>query len=146
MWDLPFPDAWAVEIRGIQTLEHVHPSKLLDTLREWRRVLVPGGLAHVSVPNGPAIMRAFADAPVAEKWPLMGSILGMYCGPELRDPGAIWHAADHQLVLDFPMLEWAFQEAGFHHVLDVSAQEDDRHSHAWRSMVPDYCLAVDARA
>src|SRR4051812_3495022 len=50
-WELPFPDAWAKEILAIHSLEHVHPSKLLSTLREWHRVLAPEGFVRVHVPN-----------------------------------------------------------------------------------------------
>jgi predicted SAM-dependent methyltransferase len=43
MWALPFPDDWASEIRAIHALEHVHPSQLEDTLREWHRASRPAG-------------------------------------------------------------------------------------------------------
>jgi SAM-dependent methyltransferase len=61
-WDLPFPDDWADEILSIHTLEHVHPRLLQRTLREWHRVLAPGGAVRVHVPNSPALMHAYLAA------------------------------------------------------------------------------------
>ncbi|HEX7298396.1 MAG TPA: methyltransferase domain-containing protein, partial [Solirubrobacteraceae bacterium] len=58
-WALPFPDAWASEILSIHALEHVHPRLLNTTLREWHRVLRPGGRVRVHVPITPALMRAY---------------------------------------------------------------------------------------
>jgi hypothetical protein len=144
MWALPVPDRAATEVRSIHALEHADGPKLIKTLEEWRRVLVPGGKVHVSVPNGPAIMRAFEKATVAEKWPLMGSILGTYTGPQRQDLSALRSRTDHQFVFDHDVLEWALQQAGFAEVVDLTEQEDDRHSLAWRPMVERYSLIMEA--
>jgi hypothetical protein len=146
MWALPLPAGAAVEVRAIHALEHVEPRLLVPTLREWRRVLVPGGLVHVSVPNGPAIMAAFQAASVPDKWPLMGSILGMYCNAASRTPDALRLRSDHQIVFDRDMLAWALGEAGFRDIVDVTDQEDDRHSLAWRPVVARYSLVIRATA
>lgn len=146
MWALPLPDSSAVEIRAIHSLEHVPPPKLLDTLREWRRALVPGGVVHVSVPNAPAIMGAFERASIPEKWPLMGSILGMYCNPASRDPLELSLRSDHQLIFDCDLLTWALREAGFAEIADLTNEVDDRHSLAWRAMVDRYSLVMSAVA
>ncbi len=146
MWDLPLPADWASEIRAIHTLEHVHPSRLEDTLREWYRVLAPDGKVLVSVPNGPAIMDAFKQSAVPEKWPLGGSLLGMYCGPDSTDPRRLRMRSDHQIVFDWTLLEWALQSAGFRDIQDLSDTWQDRHSHAWGSVVRHYSLVAQATA
>jgi SAM-dependent methyltransferase len=145
-WDLPLPDGWASEIVAVHALEHVEPSRLLDTLREWRRVLAPEGRVEVHVPNGPALMEAFVARPVPEKWPIMGSILGMYCSPEVRDPGGLEVRSDHQLIFDLPLLEWALESAGFAAVRDLTDVMEDRHSEPWRDLVPRYSLIAEARS
>lgn len=144
MWDLPLPDGWAVEVRAIHSLEHVVPPRLIDTLTEWRRVLARGGTAHISVPNGPAIMAAFERAAIPEKWPLMGSILGMYCNDESRDPRQLRLRSDHQIVFDRDVLSWALREAGYTGVEDLTEIADDRHSLAWRPLVDHYSLIMRA--
>lgn len=146
MWALPFPNDWAIEIRAIHALEHVHPSQLQDTLREWHRVLHAGGEVLISVPNGPAIMDAFKRAPIAEKWPLGGSLLGMYCGPDVRDPREMSMRSDHQIVFDWSVLEWALQTSGFSDIQDLSDDWKDRHSEAWDPIVERYSLVARATA
>jgi hypothetical protein len=144
-WDLPLPDGWATEIVAIHALEHVEPPRLIETLTEWRRVLAPGGRVQVSVPNGPALFHAFESVPVDQKWPIMGSLLGMYCGPGSRDPRALELRSDHQLIFDEPLLRWAFETAGFDDVRDLTGAVADRHAEGWRELVPDYSLIVEGR-
>jgi SAM-dependent methyltransferase len=143
-WSLPFEDDFADEILAIHSLEHVHPRRLLQTLREWRRVLAPDGHARVHVPNGPELMTAFTASDVEAKWGLMGSLLGMYCGPETHGPEDLTVRSDHQLILDFDLLRWAFSEAGFADVRDVTQSTTDRHIEAWHEVVPHYSLVVVA--
>jgi SAM-dependent methyltransferase len=144
-WSLPLEDGWATEIVAVHALEHVTPARLVDTLREWRRVLAPDGRVEVHVPNGPALMEAFVARPVAEKWPIMGSILGMYCSPEVRDPRALKRRSDHQMIFDVPLLSWALEAAGFTAVSDLTGVVEDRHSAPWRDLVADYSLIAEAR-
>jgi hypothetical protein len=146
MWKLPLPDNWAVELRATHSLEHVEPPRLVETLLEWRRVLAPGGFVQVSVPNGPAIMAAFTRAPLEDKWPLMGSLLGMYCNPESRAPESLRLRSDHQLVFDRDVLAWALTTAGFSDIEDLTEGADDRHSVAWRPLVDRYSLIMRATA
>jgi ubiquinone/menaquinone biosynthesis C-methylase UbiE len=144
-WALPLPDAWASEIVAIHILEHVPPARLVPTLAEWRRVLRPGGRVRVHVPNGPVLMTALMRSAVPEKWPLMGSLLGMYCGPEDRDPGALAHRSDHQIIFDSELLRWALDAAGFEDVEDLTGAVSDRHVVGWRDLVEDYSLVAAAR-
>jgi SAM-dependent methyltransferase len=144
-WSLPLPDAWATEIVAVHALEHVPPARLVETLQEWRRVLAADGRVEVHVPNGPALMDAFVARPVAEKWPIMGSILGMYCSPDVRDPGGLDRRSDHQLIFDVPLLSWALETAGFAAVRDLTGATEDRHTGPWRELVPDYSLIAEAR-
>jgi len=144
-WSLPLPDGWATEVVAVHALEHVPPSRLVDTLREWRRVLAPDGRVEVHVPNGPALMEAFIARPVAEKWPVMGSILGMYCSPDIRDARGLEQRSDHQLIFDLPLLSWALESAGFAAIRDLTGVVEDRHTAPWRDLVPDYSLIAEAR-
>jgi SAM-dependent methyltransferase len=144
-WDLPFRDAWAQELIAVHVLEHVEPVRLGPTLSEWHRVLEPGGSLLIHVPNGPALMRSFIDAPVEEKWRAMGSLLGQYCGPSAKRPEEIWRRADHQIIFDTDLLTWALHRASFVDVRDVSNRVRDRHSEAWEEFIPAYSLVMEAR-
>lgn len=50
-WDLPWPDDAADEIRASHCLEHIPRTMTKRTLGEWRRVLCPGGLITIEVPD-----------------------------------------------------------------------------------------------
>jgi SAM-dependent methyltransferase len=144
-WKLPVADGFASEIVAVHALEHVEPARLVQTLEEWHRVLAPGGRVEVHVPNGATLMQSFLTRPVPEKWPIMGSILGMYCSPDVRDPRGLTTRSDHQLIFDAPLLRWALESAGFAAVRDLTGVMEDRHTAAWRSLVPDYSLIAEAR-
>lgn len=48
---LPFPDDYADEAMAIHVIEHFYPWELMPTLIEWRRVLKPGGLLALELPD-----------------------------------------------------------------------------------------------
>jgi SAM-dependent methyltransferase len=143
-WRLPFPANWADEILAIHSLEHVHPRRLIPTLTEWRRVLRPGGRARVHVPNAPELMASFLDGPVENKWRVTGALLGMYCAPEVARPEDLEVPADHQLLLDREVLEWAFKTAGFEGFADLTSEVTDRHTDSWKEVVPHFSLVAQA--
>jgi SAM-dependent methyltransferase len=145
-WDLPFPDGWATEILSIHALEHIPPRRLRETLREWYRVLRPGGLVQIHVPNSPALMEAYLTAETAsEKWMLSGALLGMYCGPEVRGPEDLSVPSDHQILFDRSLLLGSLEEAGFAHVADLTEQVTDRHTAPWRDAVDRYSIVAQGR-
>lgn len=51
MWDLPFEDNSVSEIYSSHSLEHISKHLIAGTLLEWKRVLMPGGLLHLLVPD-----------------------------------------------------------------------------------------------
>jgi predicted SAM-dependent methyltransferase len=143
-WKLPFPSAWADEILAIHSLEHIHPRRLAPTLREWHRVLASGGHVRVHVPNAPELMRSFLDSPVEGKWRVMGALLGMYCTPGVQRAEDLEVPADHQLMLDFELLSWALESAGFEDVVDLTSDVRDSHTESWKDVVPHFSLVAQA--
>lgn len=51
MWDIPLEDDSVDELWCSHALEHVAPEFVVPALREFRRVLVKGGKATLTVPN-----------------------------------------------------------------------------------------------
>jgi SAM-dependent methyltransferase len=143
-WRLPFPDGWADEVLSIHLLEHVHPRRLRETLSEWRRVLRHGGRIEVHVPDSARLMRAYICAPPKDKWRLIGALLGMYANAGVATPEELTADADHQLLLDAPLLETVLREAGFTGVRNISACVSDAHTEGWRDVVGRLSLVIEA--
>jgi len=51
MWDLPYEDNSVDEIICQQALEHVTKFAVVPSLKEWNRVLKPGGKLQLQVPD-----------------------------------------------------------------------------------------------
>jgi predicted SAM-dependent methyltransferase len=141
---LPFPTNWADEILAIHTLEHVHPAALKATLAEWLRVLAPGKVLRVHVPDSRALMEAYLRAGAENRWSLMAALLGMYANPSVVRPEQLEKPCDHQVLFDAALLREVLDEAGFVDVTDLSAVESDRHTECWRELVPQISLIFSA--
>lgn len=63
MWALPYEENEVDEIWSSHCLEHAPMSKVIDTLKEWLRVLKPGGRLIVQVPNFDYIARYWLVGP-----------------------------------------------------------------------------------
>ena len=51
MWKLPYADAEIERIYSSHALEHISKIQVVPTLKEWHRVLKPGGEAEIRVPD-----------------------------------------------------------------------------------------------
>ena len=74
--ELPFPDGSVTDIWASHILEHIPPPKVQPTLREWLRVLAPGGTAIIMCPDLDYACRAWLERKPAAQ----GMIFGMYEG------------------------------------------------------------------
>ena len=66
-WNLPYDAATVDEIRCRHALEHFDPAMLDETMREWLRVLKPGGTVLVTVPDAAYVLQYLIDHPI-EQW------------------------------------------------------------------------------
>ena len=142
---LPFADGTVEELLAIHILEHVHASALIPTLREWRRVLRPGGFAQIHVPDAATVFAAYLDSPPEKKWTVMVPIFGMTSHARLGRPRAR-DLERHHVIYDFALLERVLLDAGFDRVEDVSTEVTDRHTAEWRDLdlIPRISLVVRA--
>jgi predicted SAM-dependent methyltransferase len=73
MWDLPYEDNTVDVIYCAQALEHVSKFDVIPTLKEWYRVLKPGGRLQVTVPDlewAVSFWLEHKDKIDATSWPL----------------------------------------------------------------------------
>jgi predicted SAM-dependent methyltransferase len=72
---LPFPDGYADEVWAIHVIEHFYAWEVLDVVKEWRRVLKPGGRLVLEMPDLDKVVKHLNDpkAPITmTMWPLYG--------------------------------------------------------------------------
>lgn len=74
-YPLPYPDGSVDEIRASHILEHFDFTQAQDALKEWTRVLKPGGRIRIAVPDLDAKDKADPD-----EWPFI--VMGGQTGPD----------------------------------------------------------------
>ena len=84
---LPFPDNYADEARAIHVIEHFQVWDAPNALREWVRVLKPGGELAIECPCLDKIVKLF-DVPNV---PPYLTYWGLYGDPRLEDPLMMHH-------------------------------------------------------
>lgn len=77
---LPLPDDYADEAMAIHVLEHLNRWEAPAALREWRRVLKPGGLLVLELPDLLKCCKA-----VLSGAPPRNGLLGLYGDPAERE-------------------------------------------------------------
>ena len=153
LWDcrrrLPLSDSSAAGIRVEHFLEHLEPREDLPAfLKDCRRVLRPGGVLRVIVPDAGRYLRAYCTPGLDLFHQLAVPIPFPDDLPTRMDVvNHVFHQwAEHRWAYDFETLAARIRGAGFAEVAEASfrvslapALADDRDQHA------PYSLYVDAR-
>ena len=163
-WGLPLPTGSARYVFVAHLLEHLfHPAQSSRLLREIRRVLTPGGVVRIVVPDIEKYLRAYAngdDAFFAERRRQRGlpveltnlETLLPYAGAGATPDALFEH---HKFGYDFATLARALEQAGFVDVRRCGYQQsphaelrvDDASSNAAAQHDGQhYSLFVEARA
>jgi SAM-dependent methyltransferase len=163
-WGLPLPTGSARYVFVAHLLEHLfHPAQSSRLLREIRRVLTPGGVVRIVVPDIEKYLRAYAngdDAFFAERRRQRGlpveltnlETLLPYAGAGATPDALFEH---HKFGYDFATLARALEQSGFVDVRRCGYQQsphaelrvDDASSNATAEHDGQhYSLFVEARA
>lgn len=97
-----FENSSAGIIYACHVLEHIPRPHVLDTLEEWRRVLKPGGLLRLSVPDFHVLAELYIYDAVS-MWRLIGPLMG----------GQDYEGNAHHVAFDKEYLSWLLTEAGY---------------------------------
>jgi SAM-dependent methyltransferase len=79
---IPLPDNYADEAQAIHVIEHFYRWETVDVLREWRRILKPGGLLVLELPDiGKCCRNVLKDMEKSAS-----GMWAIYGDPNTRDP------------------------------------------------------------
>lgn len=99
------PDRSAKVIYACHVLEHIPRPHVFCVLEEWRRVLEPGGLLRLSVPDFHVLAELYLYDAVS-MWRLIGPLMGGQRNSEDA----------HHIAFDKEYLSWILTEAGYIHI------------------------------
>jgi predicted SAM-dependent methyltransferase len=90
--NLPYEDNYADEIIAIHVIEHFYYWEVEDVLKEWLRVLKPGGLLVLELPDLLKILyhfnKALSDLEKV-KLPLAKTLWALYGNDKYKDPNMV---------------------------------------------------------
>lgn len=73
---LDFPDNSVDEILASHVFEHLNPYHALDILKDWRRVLKPGGKLVMEMPDIEQLCKRFVTASTGERYGILNAVYG----------------------------------------------------------------------
>lgn len=103
---LDLPDNYADLIYSCHTLEHIDRHRTEDVLKEWFRVLKPGGTIRLAVPDFAAVVARY----MATGAKALYECTGLVCGGHKNPYDA------HKNLFDFEKLKFHLWNAGFNNV------------------------------
>lgn len=111
---VPLPDGCAEEVMAIHLVEHVHPWQVPDLLREWHRLLAPGGLLVLEMPDLVKCCQNIVEGfTYAGKHPDQSGLWGLYGDPRESDP-----YMSHKWAHTFKSIRPLVAAAGFHDIVE----------------------------
>jgi len=102
--ELPYPDKSVYLIYASHLLEHFGRWELHDVLQEWFRVLMPGGILRLAVPDFAACARIYYEEGLKDG---LSGLIGLICGGQRNKYDF------HKMIFDEPFLTKLLQDVGF---------------------------------
>lgn len=114
-------------IYACHVLEYFDRVEVMDVLAEWRRVLKPGGILRVAVPNFEALLAVYYHAIRGDRKGRKRRALDMIHGPLYGrwEPHGTGEVIYHRTVYNYASLHSILHRAGF----------EDIHHYDWRDTI-----------
>ncbi len=104
---LPYPDDSADLIYASHVLEHFGRFEMRNLLREWCRVLAPGGILRLAVPDFTACAKIYYEEGLKDG---LSGLIGLICGGQRNEYDF------HKMIFDEPFLTGELFASGFREV------------------------------
>lgn len=114
---IPLPDESASTVMAIHLLEHLHQWEAEPALREWFRLLAPGGLLILEMPDFLKFCKNIADGVVGRKHPDQMGMWPAYGDPRDKNP-----LMCHKWAYWFDSLKPLVESIGFRSVKELPTQ------------------------
>lgn len=115
---IPLPDACAVEVQAIHIFEHLYYWECAGVLDEWKRLLRPGGLLVMEMPDLQKFCRNILEGVKGRHDGQMG-MWGAYGDPREKDPLMV-----HRWAWTFATIRPLLRDHGF---IDIKEAETKWH-------------------
>jgi len=99
-----FADESASLIYASHVLEHFGRYEVEDVLREWNRVLTPGGIVRIAVPDFAAVAEMYEHEGLRDG---KSGLVGLICGGQRNEFDF------HKIIFDEPFLSYLLIKTGF---------------------------------
>jgi len=116
-WDIPLADGCADEILGVHVFEHLYRWEAPKALAEWARLLKPGGLLALEMPDLMKWAVNIAEGKKNNKHPDQLGMWAAYGDPRLENP-----AMTHRWGWTFATIKPLLMEAGFEKAVEKVTQ------------------------
>lgn len=111
---IPLPDACAEEVLAVHLVEHLLPWELGQTLKEWHRLLAPGGLLVLEMPDLVKCCQNIVDGRMkGGKHPDQLGMWGLFGDDRYEDPYML-----HRWGYSFKTLAPKVETAGFFKIVE----------------------------
>jgi len=102
---LPFPDNYADEIYSSHVIEHFNFKEAFEVLREWNRVLKPGGTIMIETPDMLASCKKFVES--SDEYRIANLYPHFFSEP--------WRGSGfyHLFLYTETQLRWTLEQCGF---------------------------------
>lgn len=112
-----FPDNFATEIFHMHLLEHLDRAEGLEAIKNWYRVLAPGGVLVFECPEADETYRMWLEMDYHKRWE---QVENLWHGYQMQ----IWGSQDtpgqqHKIIYDKERVYRILTEVGFH---DISVE------------------------
>jgi len=101
---LPFADNAAHLIYACHVLEHFGRYEVEGVLTEWHRVLMPGGVLRLAVPDFAAVVGMYSTEGLRDG---LSGLMGLVCGGQRNDYDF------HKIIFDESFLTYLLRKVGF---------------------------------